>query len=92
MKISIIGCGYVGIVTGVCLADSGHKIFFFDENQKKLNNFKIRNNIIFEKNLKKKLISAKKNIFFCKNLDDAVNKSDVTFVCVGTPLKKKILN
>jgi UDPglucose 6-dehydrogenase len=89
MKISIIGCGYVGIVTGVCLADSGHKIFFFDENQKKLNNFKIRNNIIFEKNLKKKLISAKKNIFFCKNLDDAVNKSDVTFVCVGTPLKKK---
>ena len=47
MKISIIGCGYVGIVTGVCLADSGHKIFFFDENQKKLNNFKIRNNIIF---------------------------------------------
>ena len=88
MKISIIGCGYVGIVTGVCLADSGHKIFFFDENKKKLKNFKIRNNIIFEKNLKKKLISAKKNIFFCKNLDDAVNKSDVTFVCVGTPLKK----
>jgi UDP-glucose 6-dehydrogenase len=88
MKISIIGCGYVGIVTGACLANSGHKIFFFYINQKKLNNFKIRNNIIFEKNLKKKLISAKKNIFFCKNLDDAINKSDVTFVCVGTPLKR----
>lgn len=88
MKISIIGCGYVGIVTGACLANAGHKIFFFDENKKKINNFKIFKNLIFEKNLKNKLFSAKKNIFFCKNLNEAVDKSDVTFICVGTPLKK----
>ena len=36
MKISIIGCGYVGIVTGVCLANSGHKIYFYDKDKKKL--------------------------------------------------------
>ena len=90
MKISIIGCGYVGIVTGVCLANSGHKIYFFDQNKKKLENIKFGKNLIFEKNLKNKLDLAKKknNIFFCDTLGEVIKNSEVAFICVGTPLKK----
>jgi UDPglucose 6-dehydrogenase len=90
MKISIIGCGYVGIVTGVCLANSGHKIYFFDQNKKKLENIKFGKNLIFEKNLKNKLDLAKKknNIFFCDTLGEVIKNSEVSFICVGTPLKK----
>ena len=36
MKISVIGCGYVGIVTGACLANSGNEIYFYDEDTKNL--------------------------------------------------------
>ncbi len=89
MKISIIGCGYVGMVTGVCLANSGHKVYFYDNDKKKLDNFKAGKDLIFEKNLKNKLNIAKKknNIFFCNTLDNAIKKSDAVFVCVGTPLR-----
>ncbi len=94
MKISIVGCGYVGIVTGVCLADSGHKIYFFDKNQEKISNFKKGKPLIFEKNLKKKIISArkKKNIFFCDNLNQTIKNTDVSFICVGTPFGKNNIN
>ena len=87
MNISIIGCGYVGIVTGICLANSGHKIHFFDNDQKKLKRFKEGKNIIYEKDLKKRysLAKKKKNIFFCKTLYEAIHHSQACFVCVGTP-------
>ena len=90
MKISIIGCGYVGVVTGICLADKGHKIYFFDQDKKKLNNFKTEKKIIFEKNLKKKFLSVKKkkNIFFCNNFNESIFNTEASFICVGTPFKK----
>ncbi len=89
MNISIIGCGYVGIVTGVCLADKGHKVYFFDNDPIKLDKFRRGKQIIFEKGLTKKFLSAKNkgNIFFCNNLKEAINKTTASFVCVGTPLK-----
>ena len=94
MKISIIGCGYVGLVTGVCLANSKNKIFLHDQDTKRIQSIKSGKNLIYEKGLKKKLNFAKKNknIFFCDKLDDAINKSDVAFVCVGTPFKNKDIN
>ena len=87
MKISIIGCGYVGVVTGLCLADKGHKIYFFDKDKEKITNFKEGKQIIFEKNLKKKFNSAKKkkNIFFCDDISTCINKTSASFICVGTP-------
>jgi UDPglucose 6-dehydrogenase len=94
VNISIIGCGYVGIVTGVCLADNGHKVYFFDNDKKKLSKFKNGEKIISEKNLTKKILSAKKkkNIFFCDSLDKALNKTTASFICVGTPLVKGNIN
>jgi len=90
MKISVIGCGYVGIVTGACLANSGNEIYFYDQDNKKLDNLKTGKNLIFEKNLKNKLVSAKKkkNFQICSSLKEAIIKSDLVFICVGTPLKK----
>lgn len=88
MNISIIGCGYVGIITGTCLANSNHKIYFYDKDKNKLNNFKNGKDLIYEKNLKNRLTLAKKNIFFCSSLEEAIKKTDAAFVCVGTPLKK----
>ena len=94
MRLSIIGCGYVGIVTGVCLANSGHKVYIYDKDRQKISNFKAGKNLIFEKNLKSKLKSAIRNkkIFFPDTLEDSIKKSDATFVCVGTPLKNKNIN
>lgn len=90
MNISIIGCGYVGIVTGTCLANNENKVHFYDQDYQKLKNLKIEKNLIFEKNLKNKLISAKKkkNIYISSSLKQAVENTDVAFICVGTPLKK----
>ena len=94
MKISIIGCGYVGMVTGVCLANSGHQVYFYDQDREKLDNLNTGKNLIFEKNLKNKLNLAKKNnnIFFCKTLKETILKSEAAFICVGTPLKKNNIN
>jgi len=94
MKISIIGCGYVGMVTGVCLANSGHQVYFYDQDREKLDNLNTGKNLIFEKNLKNKLNLAKKKnkIFFCKTLKETIVKSEVAFICVGTPLKKNNIN
>ncbi len=94
MNISIIGCGYVGIVTGVCLADKGHKVYFFDKDREKLKRFIAGEKIIFEKGLNQKFSSAKKKgkIFITKDLYEAVNNSDASFICVGTPLRNKKIN
>ena len=67
MNISIIGCGYVGLVTGICLADKhGHNIYFVDNNKKIISNLVSGKLHIHEKNLKEKLIKLKKKnkIFF----------------------------
>ena len=40
LRLSIIGCGYVGIVTGVCLANSGHNVYIYDKDRQKISNFK----------------------------------------------------
>jgi UDPglucose 6-dehydrogenase len=92
VNISIIGCGYVGVITGVCLANSGHRIFFFDKEKKKLENLKNGKELIYEKDLEYKFNKAKKNIFFCNSFEELVKKTDVAFVCVGTPLKKNNIN
>ena len=68
MNISIIGCGYVGLVTGICLADRhNHKIYFIDNNLKIISNLNKGKLHIHEKNLKKKTNKTKKrkkNFFF----------------------------
>ncbi len=91
MKISMIGTGYVGLVSGACLADLGNEVWCVDKNKEKidlLNNNKIP---FFEPGLKE---LVNKNYFsnrlkFTTNLNLAVRNSDIIFICVDTPTSKK---
>ena len=92
MKVCVIGSGYVGLVTGICFAaNDKHDVVFFDTNFKKIEDLKKDKIDIHEKNLTKRLQSAKKfkKINFSKNLSDGMNNSKVIFVTVGTPINKK---
>jgi UDPglucose 6-dehydrogenase len=85
MKISIIGSGYVGIVTGVCLADLGHEITFLDIDRKKVEVINANSPPIFEKGLEELMKKNSSRISATTEYSDAIQYSDVTFLCVGTP-------
>jgi len=87
LKISIIGTGYVGAVTGACLADLGNTIIFVGRNKAKLKLIKSGKSPIFEPGLEQLLIKNEKRIATTTDLSDAVSKTDVTLICVGTPSK-----
>jgi UDPglucose 6-dehydrogenase len=88
MNISIIGTGYVGLVTGACFAKLGHKVTCVDIDSDKVQ--KINNGVlpIFEEGLDRILISYKDNITATTDYKNAIMNTDVTFICVGTPSKK----
>lgn len=90
MNISIIGTGYVGLVTGVCLAQIGHKVICADSDSKKINQLKKSNIPIFEPELEKLLIHCikQKKISFTTSIKAATKNSIVIFIAVGTPSKK----
>jgi len=91
MKICMIGTGYVGLVSGTCFADMGHNVYCVDNNKDKIE--KLNNGVspIYEPGLDELIRenSRSKRLFFTNNLAEAVNKSDIVFICVGTPTKKK---
>ncbi len=87
-KIAIIGTGYVGLTTGVCLAHLGHKITCVDKNKNKVRKLKKGIIPIYEPGLNEILKKHQRNIEFTTNLKNAVNKSEVIFITVGTPSRK----
>ena len=87
MKISIIGTGYVGLVTGVCLSDFGLEVLCVDKDEKKIKILNSGDIPIYEPNLKELF---KKNIIegrlkFSTDLKFAIEQSQVIFIAVGTP-------
>ena len=94
MKLCMIGTGYVGLVSGTCFADIGHTVYCVDNNDqiiKKLNSGK---STIYEPGLSELIKEniRSKRLFFSTNIKEALNKSDIIFICVGTPSKKKSLS
>ena len=87
MKISIIGTGYVGCVTGVCFAEMGHQIYFADVDQTKLNAINSGKSPIFEPDLDDLLVKNRKKITTTTDISEAVHHTDMTMICVGTPQK-----
>jgi UDPglucose 6-dehydrogenase len=87
MKISIIGTGYVGSVTGVCFAEMGHQIYFVDIDQTKLDAINSGKSPIFEPDLDDLLMKNRKKISTTTDISEAVNTTDLTMICVGTPQK-----
>ena len=87
MKISIIGTGYVGLVTGTCLADFGLSVTCVDQDETKISLLNSGGVPIYEPNLEaliKKNVSAGR-LTFTTDLKKAVKQSKVIFIAVGTP-------
>ncbi len=87
MKISIVGTGYVGLVTGVCLADSGNTVYCVDNDESKIKSLKSGIIPIYEPGLKELTDKNVKlgRLYFTKDLREAVGKTDAVFIAVGTP-------
>ena len=90
MKLTIIGTGYVGLVTGTCFAEMGNNVYCVDNNLEKIANLK--NNIlpIYEPNLASLVKSnqEKGDLIFTGDLKEALDSSNVIFIAVGTPEKE----
>ena len=85
MNISIIGTGYVGLVTGTCFAKRGNRVICVDIDKKKVQLINDGISPIYEEGLDDVLAENKNNIEATTDYENAVNNSDVTFICVGTP-------
>ncbi len=86
----MIGTGYVGLVSGVCFSDLGNNVICVDKDKSKINALNKGIIPIYEPGLEEilKRNFKQKRINFTDNLKDAVTKSDIIFICVGTPTKK----
>ena len=91
MKICIIGSGYVGLVSGSCFSDLGNNVICVDNNLDKINNLKNGVIPIYEPGLKELVLRnvKQKRLHFSTDLSKSIQKSDIIFICVGTPTNKK---
>lgn len=89
MEVTIIGCGYVGLVTGVCLASIGHTVRGVEKDARKLKSLQDGHCPIFEPGLQELMNEAISNgsITFTDNVKQAAKDTEVVFLCVGTPPK-----
>jgi len=88
MNITVIGSGYVGLVSGTCFAEVGNKVTCVDIDPIKIK--KLNKGIIpiFEAGLETMVLNnvKNKNLFFTTALDKALNNSEIVFIAVGTPM------
>ena len=86
-SVAIIGTGYVGLVSGACLADFGNNVTCVDIDQKKIDGLKKGEIPIYEPGLADVVVrnSADKRLHFTTSLADAVSANEVIFIAVGTP-------
>jgi UDPglucose 6-dehydrogenase len=86
MKISIIGTGYVGLVTGVCLAEKGHSVVCVDVDENKVSQINAGQTPIYEPGLPELLRKQIGNrLQASADLEQAILKTNLTFIAVGTP-------
>ena len=89
MKVSVIGTGYVGLVTGTCLADLGNRVICVDNNKEKIKILQKGEIPIFEPGLKElvKKNTRKKRLSFTTSIKEGVKNSKIIFIAVSTPPK-----
>ncbi|MBD2292358.1 UDP-glucose/GDP-mannose dehydrogenase family protein [Anabaena sphaerica FACHB-251] len=87
MRVCVIGTGYVGLVTGACLAHIGHDVICIDNNEEKVKLMKSGQSPIFEPGLSEIMQSAinSGNIQFSSDLAAGVAHGEILFIAVGTP-------
>ena len=89
MRISVIGCGYVGLVTGACFAEAGHNVVCTDIDSERIAKLNAGGVPIYEHHLDKILASAHKagKISYTSDAGEAIQAGEAIFICVGTPPK-----
>jgi UDPglucose 6-dehydrogenase len=89
LRLSVIGCGYVGLVTGACLAEAGHEVVCTDIDRERIGKLNAGGVPIYEQHLDRILASARKagKISFTADAGEAIRSGDAIFICVGTPPK-----
>jgi UDPglucose 6-dehydrogenase len=87
VKLAVIGCGYVGLVTGTCLAEAGHDVIATDNDAIRIAMLQDGKIPIYEPNLDKVLetVVREGRLRFIGDTGEAIRESDVIFICVGTP-------
>ena len=87
MRLAILGCGYVGLVSGACLAAIGHSVVCTDNDESKINTLNQGALPIYEPGLQEIVTRAvaTEKLKFTAELGEAVRHGDVIFICVGTP-------
>jgi UDPglucose 6-dehydrogenase len=89
MDVTVIGCGYVGLVTGTCLASIGHTVRGVEKDKKKLKTLQDGHCPIFEPGLQELMQEnyASGQLQFTDDVKSAVKDAEIVFLCVGTPPK-----
>ncbi|MDH7476474.1 MAG: UDP-glucose/GDP-mannose dehydrogenase family protein [Microgenomates group bacterium] len=89
MTITVVGHGYVGLVTATVFADLGNIVYVIGRNKEKINRLNAGDPIIYEPGLKELLIKnlQAKRIFFTTSYKEAIPNSEIIFIAVGTPPK-----
>jgi len=90
LRLAVIGCGYVGLVTGACLAEAGHEVVCTDIDRDRIAKLQAGGVPIYEEHLEQILTSARKagQISYTADAGEAIRAGDAIFICVGTPPKE----
>jgi UDPglucose 6-dehydrogenase len=88
MKITVVGTGYVGLVSGTCFAEMGNTVCCIDVDQKKIEGLKKGIIPIYEPGLEAMVLrnTANGNLTFSTDLASKLNDTDIAFIAVGTPM------
>lgn len=87
MEVCVIGAGYVGLVSACCLAHLGHKVAIVEADKNKLGSLKTGDCPFFEPGVSEllKTLAGSGSLSFTDSIPEAVKKSEIIFICVGTP-------
>ena len=89
MNITVIGTGYVGLVSGTCFSEMGNNVTCVDINQDKIRKLKEGIIPIYEPGLETMILKnvKKKNLFFTTKLEEVIGNTEIVFIAVGTPMR-----
>lgn len=90
MKITVVGTGYVGLVTGTCFAETGNMVTCIDVDEKKIERLKKGDIPFYEPGLAELVIRNQQEgrLIFSAGFTKEVKDSSIAFICVGTPSRK----
>ena len=90
MRVAMIGTGYVGLVSGACIADFGHQVTCVDKDVSKISMLIAGNIPIYEPGLSEIVQSnvRQKRLSFTTTSSEALHQADVVFIAVGTPSRR----